>query len=261
MQESEAESTAPNSVSKSLNRCLRIIALLAAHGELGLTRIGEMLEIPVSSVHRLVHGMCNEGYLLRCDGGGWRVGYALVDIGSAAGLSSGIVLQRAARQPLHDLSAELGETVSLAVLDLGRLRILESVQGTRAVRVAPRCEGEMSPAASAEGKILLATGRRALSTALELGTVTQDQTSGLEECAARGWALDIGSPDVHGIAVPVRDARGQALAALSIYAPSSRMPCEDLRQAVPILQVTSRNIGRALEEASRYPPSLVRQAS
>jgi DNA-binding IclR family transcriptional regulator len=119
----------------------------------------------------------------------------------------------------------------------------------------------MSPAASAEGKILLATGRRALSTALELGTVTQDQTSGLEECAARGWALDIGSPDVHGIAVPVRDARGQALAALSIYAPSSRMPCEDLRQAVPILQVTSRNIGRALEEASRYPPSLVRQAS
>ncbi|MEU3754226.1 IclR family transcriptional regulator C-terminal domain-containing protein [Streptomyces olivoreticuli] len=69
----------------------------------------------------------------------------------------------------------------------------------------------------------------------------------LEEIRIRGWAagLEESAPDLHGVAVAIRNRIGEPLAAISVHAPAVRLREQDMSAVAAALQETAAAIARA----------------
>jgi DNA-binding IclR family transcriptional regulator len=107
--------------------------------------------------------------------------------------------------------------------------------------------------AAANGKVFLAFGAAPVPVQLDAltpRTITDRATleAELERIRARGYAhavdeLELG---LSAIAAPVRGADGAVVAALSISAPTARLPAERVEQLAPVLLEQSRALSRRL---------------
>jgi DNA-binding IclR family transcriptional regulator len=106
---------------------------------------------------------------------------------------------------------------------------------------------------AANGKVFLAFGAAPVPVQLDAltpRTITDRATleAELERIRARGYAhavdeLELG---LSAIAAPVRGADGAVVAALSISAPTARLPAERVEQLAPVLLEQSRALSRRL---------------
>lgn len=137
-----------------LVRAIGILRVLGdAPGELTLAQIAERVELPRSTVHRIVRTLRDANFVVLGDGNeGVRLGPEIARLASV----SRVQLVPIVRPFLERLSAELDAGVSLAVLEGLNTRFLDQAivgGGIRAVSVV----GAVFPAYStASGKILLA---------------------------------------------------------------------------------------------------------
>jgi len=226
-----------------LRKTMEVLELFAAERrELGVTEVAGALERPKSTVSRWLAAMERADFLERDgDSGRYRVSLRLAALGEVARQTTS--LQRSARPYLARLASVTGETANLTLLVGTEAVNVEGADSPRPVMHVGWIGRRMPLHATASGKVLLAYADNALiSTALggrlrqlTPKTITSARAlrAELERVRARGYATVWAElePDLAAVAAPVRNHRGDVVAALALAGPVSR--CD--RQRLPSL--------------------------
>ena len=219
---------------KSADRVLLIFDLIATDGPLTFREVAGALGLPASSAHSLLKTLVRREYLLLDpDDRRYQLGRRLWEVAQAYVTSDS--LPRLAQPIMDRVVAETGETVQMARLDGVEnvyLAISESPQPMKLVSAVGK---RLYAHATALGKVLLAglsedEARRRLAP-LQLPrftphTIVEQEAlfAALGEVRQRGYAVD-NEEYVIGcrcIAMPVRDAEGRVIAAMSVSIPTPR---------------------------------------
>jgi DNA-binding IclR family transcriptional regulator len=226
----------PNGASRQgirvIARAAEVLRALEGRDEgLSLGQIAKLLELPRSTVQRIVDALDAENFVVAASPTARvRLGPALVRI--AASIRFQIV--ETARPYMERLSDETGETVDLSVLDQDKLVFLDQVPGSHRLRAVSAVGVSFPLHCSANGKALLAAlepgqlerlkGHITLSP-LTANTITSWRRlrSELESIRKEGIAYDREehSDGISAVAAVVRGLSGE-LAAISIPTPTQR---------------------------------------
>lgn len=227
----------------SVNNALRLLLLFRSQPRVRLSEASEHLGVAHSTAHRLLAMLAYHGFVRQEeDSRAYIAGPALVEIGLAA--VSQLDIRRHARPALERLAGTLGETAHLAVLEGGKVRYLDAVESSRALRVASRTGSVQAASCTASGKALLAALPEASVSAMFADPATlprltprsiTSRTALLAElrrvredgCAVNREESEEG---VASVAVAVRGPRQAPAAALTVSAPVSRMTAEAARR-------------------------------
>lgn len=134
----------------------KILAILSAfetsRRALNLTEISKAADLPLSTTHRLVGELVDEGILSRTGNGGIQLGLRLWAIAQ----NTGRQLRDTARPFVQDLFSLTGETSQLAIRDGNMALYIDRVYGSKRVARASRVGGRLPLHATAVGKAILA---------------------------------------------------------------------------------------------------------
>jgi DNA-binding IclR family transcriptional regulator len=252
--------------SDTVSKTLRTLLMLTAHDSLRVTDLAGELDVAVSTAHRMLHIMGLHGFVEQEEGSRrYRLGPAAFNVGRRP---PGRELAPTAHPHLVRLSADLGETVNLLVLEGSEAVFLDGVESRRLVRVATRTGSRIPAYESAGGKVLLAQlpfpavramysdglSRATRFTLPDLGELERD----LALTRERGYALNLGEhvAEIRGIGIVVRGPRGAPVAALTAAGPSSRWERERLVTLLPKLREAATAIEHDLRETATDRPTL-----
>lgn len=220
---------------ESVRRALKVLACFnSTDTELGVTEIGERLDLHKSTVHRLLATLQAEGFVYQLQSGKYTLTWKVLQFSAVVRAHRGI--HSAALEVLRPLAAETGETAHLAILDGSQVLYVEKVESANQLRM-PSAVGRHAPIhATALGKVLIAdldtAALRQLLYGNQLGRLTPatitDPEALIEQLARvreEGVALDEGEIEegLCCVAAPVRDSEGETCAAISIAGPASRV--------------------------------------
>jgi len=250
-----ARSTSGESV---LERVVRVLeAFTPDTPALGVSEVARRASLPVPTASRLIAELVEHGLLARDDDRRVRVGTRLWELGLRA--SPTLSLRETAMPVLETLHAAIGHHAQLGVLDGDEVLFVERLSAERAVINYTRIAARLPLHASSSGLVLLAYGSGVLQERVLTGplpaytdaTVTAPGAlrSLLAEVRRQGFVLCAGHihPDATGIAVPVRGAGRQVVAAVSVIVPND----ERARGHLATLTAAARQIERRL--ADRAP--------
>jgi IclR family transcriptional regulator, KDG regulon repressor len=217
--------------------------------EWGVREVARRLTIPKSNAHQLLASLEMIGLLHRMVTGRYRLGFRLLTLGQF--LLANTPWRDVAHRALIQASADLRETVQVAVLDGGNLIYVDKVVGEHpnSIRSSSSNPGNsIPPFSSALGRVLLASKSwRVGQTALErhggLQAKTKHSITNLEvfkseliQVARQGFALDFEESTVGMgcIAAPVRNHNGDVIAAISVSIKVTRASgiSDSLRDAI-----------------------------
>lgn len=226
-----------------VDKALRVLDVLESGNQNGrpLTEIANILQLPKSTVHRLLATLQRHGYVQRSQSGGYALGTRVIALGQFAAANNNLLT--IGRPILDRLVASCAETVQLAVLQGDSLFYIDRKEPEdAAVRLAALPSPMTSLHASASGKVLLAFADEALIDKVlgsELPHYTPHTISDPEQMRgelarirAQGYAVNeqerfVG---VRAVGVPVRDAQGRAVVAISAAGPIQRVDEPKLEQ-------------------------------
>jgi DNA-binding IclR family transcriptional regulator len=223
----------------------RGLALLNALGEANegetVSGLAEATGLDRAVLYRLLDTLTDEGFVTRDpESRRYRLGLAMLELGVRA--ASGLEVRRLAGPALKTLSEETDETACLAVRDRDDLVVVEVIEpGDRFVQVNYRIGFRHPLGVAAHGRALLAF----------LPEGANDPS--LQSVRQRGVAYtrDELEPGASGVAAPVFDHTGRAVAAVGIVAPTARLP-EPEQIALRVLR-TAREVSERLGWRPRRP--------
>jgi DNA-binding IclR family transcriptional regulator len=209
---------------RSLLKSLDLLETVGG-GASDLEAIVAATRLPRSTAHRLLTTLVRRGYLRHRAGDGYRLGPKLIELGFAA--QSQLHLSSAARPHMERLARATSETVHLAVLDGLDVVYIDKVPGSRGLLMASTIGARAPAQTTALGKVLVAglperEWRGRFDPALRrTANAIADEACYLDtlrRCADRGYAEDHeeNEPGVRCLGVPIRDAAGAVVAALSV---------------------------------------------
>ena len=244
----------------------KVVALLDAFSpraaELSLNELAQRTGLPVSTTYRLVSELVEWGGLERVDGGGYRIGLRMWEIGALA--PRGETLRDVALPFMSDLFEATRENVHLAVLDGAEVLYVEKLSGRTAMPVRTRRGGRLPLHATAAGKVLLAHAPESLLRATVAAglrrytahtiiapghlrrALTEIRRSGI------GYAREELTVGSHSVASAVLDADGAAVAALSVTLRAGRT---DPRRLGPAVRTAAISVSRGLQERALLVPT------
>jgi DNA-binding IclR family transcriptional regulator len=218
--------------SQTLLRGLDVLEAVAA-GSARLTELAARLELTRSTTHRLANALIERGYLVLLPQRGYQLGPKLLELGYQA--QQQIDLVQLARPHLEALAQRTKDTVHLGVLDGDRALCLSQVPGSRRIIISGRV-GDRHPLTSTGlGKALLINERPERWRELydqerqgENGPEFDQWLDRMRNYARAGHAYDLEEDEDHirSVAVPVRDASGKIVAAVSVSSPALYMTDE-----------------------------------
>ena len=251
---------------QSLQRGLEILVAVAqANRALGITELSQQFGLAKGSISRLVTTLVQQSFLTRDpETAKYRLSTRVWELG--IGALSQLDVRGIARPVMVTLNAATRETVHLTVLtESNEMVFLDKLDSTRAVR--PNIElGAALPAyCVANGKAMLAflprtRVDRALRGKLRQFTNTtvtrkSELLAHLDTVRRMGYAVNRGEyrPDVAGVAAPICDHTGLAVAALGVSVPSNRMTPDLIADLAPRVVASAREISSALGQ--RWEPA------
>jgi IclR family transcriptional regulator, acetate operon repressor len=218
---------------ESVDNALRILQTLRDAGQVRVSDVSAELGIARSTAHRLLSMLVYRDFAIRTEDHAYLPGPAL----SAPPLRGEPTqrLRQALRPYMEALCSRVSETVNLTVRLGTQTRFLHTVESTQVLRVGDRT-GTILPAwKTSGGKAMLAELPDAELTALLRGVprrapaslTDRDRRSLVSELRVvreRGYAENIEETEsgVCAVGMCVRDGSGEAVAALSVAAPSVR---------------------------------------
>lgn len=240
----------------------RLLAVLAAFDRsapaLSLTEISRRAGLTLPTAHRLVGLLTAWGALERDASGVYHIGLRLWELGALA--PRGLALREAAMPYLEDLYEATHENVQLAVRDGMEVVYIERIYGRSAVGVLARVGAHWPLHATGVGLVLLAYSDPAVQeeylAAGHLASFTPYTISDpaalrrmLAQVRRSGFAVSERqiTDDALSVAAPVRGARGDVVAAVSVI-----VPCAGARPSTlaPTVRLAGLGISRALGWAS-----------
>lgn len=230
----------PGKTISAVARAFVVIEKLALVSSASLEELSRSARLAKPTTYRFLMTLRDLGYVRKDDGDRWFLTMKLFAIGSKA--LDHIELPKVARPVAERLSADLGETVHMGVLDEGEALYVLKIESKYTIRMYSRVGKKIPLYCSAMGKVLLADmsdeERKAHIDSMKLVPFTPHtiRTAAaleqeLERVRADGFAVDAGEHEegVACIAAPIRDHSGRAVAAISVSWPTFRF--EDERKA------------------------------
>jgi len=222
---------------QSIERAFTILRALSV-GPLGVTDLADTVDLPKSTVARLLSALDNQGAVTQDDvGGEYRLGEGLLEIAGAT--QPGRNLVATARPHLIELVESTGETAGVSVLDGRGVYYLEHVEAEGDVQVRD-WTGESAPLHSVpSGLVILAnySERRLdkyLAGDLEATTPwTVVDPDAIRERLATirslgyAWVYEEFAEGINSVAAPLVDADGKVEAAIHVHGPAYRFPNPD----------------------------------
>ena len=219
---------------QSVDRAVDVLEILGRRGECGVTEVALELGVHKSTASRLLAVLLDRGLVEQtAERGPFRLGMGLVRL---AGQVSAVRQPYSASSAVTKaLSAEVGETVNIAVLDGDQAVYLDQVAGTNVMSFRSWLGQRVPTHASATGKALTAwlpTKERAAARPKTLVRLTDRTITSVRELEAElarvrvdGYSAAIEELEVGlaAIAAPVRDAHGTVVATVAVSGPSFRI--------------------------------------
>ncbi|UIN30426.1 IclR family transcriptional regulator [Microbacterium binotii] len=238
----------------ALHRHLRVLdAFDALHPFLTLGEIAGTARIPVSTAHRLVAELTQEGLLERLPDRTYRLGVRLWEYASRTPGALG--LREVARPWLAAAHARIRQHVQLGVRAELDVLFIERMSAPDAVVNATLIGGRIPLHASSNGLVLLAHAPagvvdevlRSPMRAYTPFTITDPRALRAELARIRSEGFAVASGHIHlesrGMAVAVRGPEGEVYAALGAVVPNDGSPAAAVLET---LRVASAGITRAL---------------
>jgi DNA-binding IclR family transcriptional regulator len=217
-----------------------LVRVLESEEPVALTELASAAGLPKSTASRLVSALERRG-LIEQDGerGRLRPGPAILRVAERSMLQRNIV--DVSKPALDALSEATGETINLAVPGLEGVEHIAQVDSRHFLGAGQWVGRSVGYEHSANGKVFAAFGRAPAdapaASSGELQMVRRD------DCATSIDELEIG---LAAMAAPVRGARGEVIAALSISGPTLRMTPARIDELGPILTSEARMLSRRL---------------
>ena len=219
----------------------------SAEGGLTLTDIGQRVQLPPSTVHRLLATLEKMGYVYQAgEQGRWYVGVQAFTVGSSFLASRDFIAQ--SHPFMRRLMDQSGETVNLAILDGTEAVFVDQVQCREMMRTIVKLGSRAPLHASGVGKAMFASlPDDQIDAILKVrglpritgNTITTPETmwASIRVIRQRGWSFD---DEEHAlgtrcVASPIYDEHAETLGAISLAGPSSRLPDERIRQLGPLV--------------------------
>ena len=243
-------------ISKTADEALQVLLELGRRGGRTPADLARALDLNRTVVHRHLATLAARGFVRRRGTDPvYVLGAAVLELAQCVDPA----IRSVALPVMRDLAAETAETVLLFTPDLSQdppcVTVLDQVLAERhVVRVAYRLGHLVPLSQSAGGRAVLAflgdpeARERAIAAAADPALCRRQ----IAEITAAGYAAsrDELLRDVSGIAVPVLDDRGHAVASLSIAAPVSRH--EELADLVPALMRATGEVSARLQDAAAF---------
>lgn len=243
----------------SVQRAIDILNLFGSQApELGTTEIARALGLHKSTAASLVYTLAANGFLSQNpETRKYRLGLKLVE--RAFAMLDHVEIRRIAYPSLQQLRDQWNETVNLAILDGADVVFIERMLGTKALGMRSEVGRRERAHSTALGKAILASlpldEVRALVARHGLPAVTPKTITDPEKLFAeldkvrnQGYAVDDEENEIGGrcVAVPIFDHTGKVVAAVSISAPTARLPLSDVPQVGAMVRETAKTISRNL---------------
>ncbi len=255
MKKQHAKST--NNESTSIDQALNILEVFSEKNvKLGVTEISKILEMSISTVHRTLLILKRRGYVEQdSQRGKYKLGLRVFELGCV--FQNQVYLMEMTMPHLEHLANLTNETANLAILDRNQREVvyIAKIDSSEVLKTDIRIGTRLWANCTALGKVLLASLpeqqiERIFSKEKELPTYTPNSIStftelkeSLREVKSQGFAVDDEEfkTGVRCLGVPIKDARGKVIAAISITGPAIRFSLEKIEKLKStIIEVSSR---------------------
>lgn len=243
----------------SVDSALRLILMIADHGQVRIMDVSEQLGVARSTAHRLLQMLQHHGFVHQDPRTkSYEVGTALLHIGLQA--VRDLDIRAVARPHMERLRDDIRETVHLHVFRGTEVVCLESLESPEMLRVGSRLGLTLPSHSSAAGQAILADlgpgelraffPSARLPEAFGSAVVTRKQLEVLlagvrEACFALQHEQT--AAEVSALAVPIRDSAGRTRFSLSVAAPSRRLTDARVEVIAPAAQTSALRIASALD--------------
>ena len=241
---------------QAVERAAAVLTLVASAGKpLALADIAAAVDLPKTTVHGLLTTLRSIGWVEQDrPTGSYRAARAMAGLAQVLDVAD---LRSAATPWMDALAAQTGLEVHLTRLEGSVGVVVQHVYRPDNSPQQLRVGEEMPLHATACGKVLLAHGRAGLldpavrperftrHTLVEKDEIETE----LQRTLSDGFAVEVGEyyPDVSAVAVPVRDALGEPVAALAVLGPRHELPSGNRRPELvtPLIRAAG-SVSRAL---------------
>ncbi len=239
-------------------KAIRILEKLGVGQALGLSEISRELGLPKSSAHGILETLVLEKVAEKNDATGkYSLGVRLIELGNRA--QQGLDICRIAAPFLKGLNLEFDETVHLTILDGDEVLYVDCVESQRRLRTYSVIGVRAPLYCTSVGKAILAflpdaeieriAGEKGLA-AITLTTITTMQRlfEEVETIRSLGYAVDDMEHEDHirCVGAPIRNARGEVFASISLSGPAERNTRARIAQMTPSLVRVTEDISRRL---------------
>ena len=212
----------------SIRSVVRAFAVFDCFSEdsnsLTLHQISQKLELPKSTVFRLLNTLVEIGYIHHLDDQSYCMSLKVLRLGNLVPSTLGI--RDVARPELRALSEFSGETVSLSLLDGNERLVLEVMEGRSRLRSIVRVGEVVKLHKGAVGSVFMAfQPNLKIEDVFSEEPMPDNLDREIEEIRAAGYACSVGDrlEGAAGIAAPVFDMNGECNYCISVAGPEVRI--------------------------------------
>jgi len=238
---------------QSIERAFTLLRALAV-GAAGVTELAEKVDLPKSTVARLLNALESEGAVTQDEvGGDYRLGEGLLDIAGAT--QPGRNLVATARPHLLELTERIAETAGVSVRDGRDMYYLDHAEVESDVQVRD-WTGESCPIHSVPSGLAVMAywSERKLDAFLRSDLVKttswtmidpDEIRARLEQVRSLGyaWVYEEFAEGINSVAAPIFEADGSVEAAVHIHGPAYRFPDPDRSHDIGLLLIdTARSV-------------------
>lgn len=223
--------------SKTVSRALRLLTEVAvAPDGLTLSVAARAVDLPLSTVARLLRTLEGSGFVVRGADGAYKGGPAVMQIGAIA--VANLEIFTLAEPYLQQLSDFTGETAYLATpYGSDAALYLKQVESPRAIRHATW------------------TGRSISIEGTALGCALRGELSEAGFALSRGTTIE---PEAAAAAAPIIDSTGNIVAAMSVIGPSFRIDDDSLHVFGESVAKHARELSAQLRNLPPQGPAIAR---
>lgn len=233
---------------QTIDRVSFLLEVLAqAPAGISLGELAARVRLPKGTAHRLLSSLAFFGFARQDpESKKYFLGYKVVELGQR--VLNQLDLRRDARPFLMDLAEKTRETIHLVLLDRNEILYLDRVEADedlRVLRTGSKIGTRTTAHSSAVGKVLLAhlpggpleefLRQKGLPSKTPQTITNQtDFRRHLQRVREQGYAVDDEENEegVRCVAAPIRNERGEVVAAISISGPSIRMTPKLIRESL-----------------------------
>ena len=220
-----------------------------AEGNRQLKDVCEHLELPKSTVHRIIQGLIEARYIREVKGIGLVLGTKMIQLGIRA--QQDMPLKEIAKPFIRELAAQTKDTVHLGIKDEDQIFYLDKIPGERAIQLRSQVGDRLPMSATGIGKALMIDMPKMEWIRLISSQTNHDVESMLKrmtEYSKHDYSYDLEDNEdlVRCVAVPIRNKYNNIIAAISVTSIKEYMSDERMTELIPVITEYCQKISKQL---------------